>query len=304
MPKNPKFEISQFFIQLWWRPFLEVCMNFCEQICCAFSDKMSFEVFSPIWSHVNKRKMPKIQNQKFHNSLYKFGRDLSQKDAGIWGSESVMCFQRRCRLKVFSPIWSYVNENEKKKLRMQNFEKQKKNGLEIMVTKFSVSLLDSSSAVQQHKAELKIRKSIRPLVLERVSSPYTNHYIMLRFQHTLCTFKPYTTRENPQKSRTLQVYIIPSFVSAALIPERSRALAICPTGMKRENIGRNAVPKWAFLRTMRLNITCSVLKVKQQALYITIASSHLFNDFFVVYTKLHLQLTSSFGICLCLCIHK
>ncbi len=37
-----------------------------------------------------------------------------------------MQFQRRCRLKFFSPIWSHVNENEKenrKKSKMQTFEK-------------------------------------------------------------------------------------------------------------------------------------------------------------------------------------
>ena len=47
------------------------------------------------------------------------------------------------------------------------------------------------------------------------------------------------------KAHVLYAYVIPSFVSAAL--PRSRAVAICPTGMKGENIGRNAVTKWAFL---------------------------------------------------------
>ncbi len=76
---NAKFEISQFVIQLSYRPFLGVCMNFLEQICCAcaLSDKMSFKVFSPISSHINKnvKKLAKIL--KFRQSLYNFGRDPS-----------------------------------------------------------------------------------------------------------------------------------------------------------------------------------------------------------------------------------
>ncbi len=48
------------------------------------------------------------------------------------------------------------------------------------------------------------------------------------------------------KARVLRyVYVIPLFVLAAL--PRSRTVAICPTGKKRENIGLNAVPKWASL---------------------------------------------------------
>ena len=52
-------------------------MNFWEQICCALSDKMSFEVFSTIWSNVNEneKNLAKIQNLKFRQSLYNFGRD-------------------------------------------------------------------------------------------------------------------------------------------------------------------------------------------------------------------------------------
>ena len=53
-------------------------MNFWEQICCALSEEMLLEIFSPIWSHV-------VQTKKI-----------------------------------------------RKKPKMQNFEKQKKNGLEIL----------------------------------------------------------------------------------------------------------------------------------------------------------------------------
>ena len=54
-------------------------MNIWEQICCALSDKMLLEVFSPVWSHVNEKekKLAKIQNLKFRQSLYNFGRDPS-----------------------------------------------------------------------------------------------------------------------------------------------------------------------------------------------------------------------------------
>ncbi len=54
-------------------------MNFGEQICRVLSDKISFEVFSPIWSHVNEneKNLAKIQNLKFRQSLYNFGRDHS-----------------------------------------------------------------------------------------------------------------------------------------------------------------------------------------------------------------------------------
>ena len=48
----------------------------------------------------------------------------------ILGSESDACFQRTLMsLEIFSPIWSYVNENKKKSKINKYFEK--KNGLEI-----------------------------------------------------------------------------------------------------------------------------------------------------------------------------
>ncbi len=52
-------------------------MNLGEQICCALSEEMSFEIFSPIWFHVNEneKKLAKIENLKFRQSLYNFGRD-------------------------------------------------------------------------------------------------------------------------------------------------------------------------------------------------------------------------------------
>ncbi len=47
------------------------------------------------------------------------------------------------------------------------------------------------------------------------------------------------------KSRVLDVYVILLFISATL--PTSRAVAICPTAMKRKNIESNDVSKWAFL---------------------------------------------------------
>ncbi len=58
-------------------------MNFREQIWCVVSEEMSFETFTPIWFHVNgnEKKLAKIQNLKFQNSLSNFGRDPSYKYA-------------------------------------------------------------------------------------------------------------------------------------------------------------------------------------------------------------------------------
>ncbi len=54
-------------------------MNFWEQIWCVLSDEMSFETFTPIWSHVSenlkKKRIGKNQNFKFPNSLNNFGED-------------------------------------------------------------------------------------------------------------------------------------------------------------------------------------------------------------------------------------
>ena len=39
-------------------------MNFGEEICCALSENMSFEVLSPIWSHVNEKEKKNHKNKK------------------------------------------------------------------------------------------------------------------------------------------------------------------------------------------------------------------------------------------------
>ncbi len=70
--------------------------------------------------------MAKIQNLKFHQSLQNFGRDPPLKYAWFFWANLCYVLSDKMSLKFFSPIWSYVNENEKKS-KMQNFEKQKKN---------------------------------------------------------------------------------------------------------------------------------------------------------------------------------
>ncbi len=51
-------------------------MNFWEQSCCALSDKMSLEVFSPIWSHVNENEKKKSNIAKFWKTENKWSRDM------------------------------------------------------------------------------------------------------------------------------------------------------------------------------------------------------------------------------------
>ncbi len=81
--------------------------------------------------------MAKIKNLKFHN----FGGYPLYEYASMFGSESIVYFQRRFRLQVFSPIWFHLNENEEKIIKIQkcnilrdiNINKMK-NGLEIWRT--------------------------------------------------------------------------------------------------------------------------------------------------------------------------
>ncbi len=66
-----------------------------------------------------QKKMPIFPN--FVILLITF-RDPPQEYVCIFGSQFGVFFQRRCHLKVFTPIWSYVNENANKK------KKKRKNG--------------------------------------------------------------------------------------------------------------------------------------------------------------------------------
>ncbi len=58
-----------------------------------------------------KKKKPKIQDFKFHNSFNKFGRDCSWECTPILGSESGANFQNICRLKpllLYSPLLTNI----------------------------------------------------------------------------------------------------------------------------------------------------------------------------------------------------
>ncbi len=80
-------------------------MNFGEQIWCVLSEEMSFETFTPIWFHVNENEKKKNQNPTIEISQF-FERllveILSRSMHDFLGSESVVYFQRRCRLNIFS----------------------------------------------------------------------------------------------------------------------------------------------------------------------------------------------------------
>ncbi len=58
-----------------------------------------------------KKKMSKLQNLKFYNSLYKFGRHPSYEYACILGA-NLLCTFRQDGVWSFFSIWFHVNENE------------------------------------------------------------------------------------------------------------------------------------------------------------------------------------------------
>ena len=131
--KKPKFKISQFFIQLWKRPSLGVCMNFGEQICCALSDKMSFfPPHGPMLTKTKKKKnWQKSKISNFANFYTTLVDTLPRSMHNILGVNLSLCTFRG--YVVFSQIWPHVNVNEEKIVKNQtckNF-KHKKNGLEI-----------------------------------------------------------------------------------------------------------------------------------------------------------------------------
>ncbi len=59
------------------------------------------------------KKLPKIPNLKFHNSLNNFGRDPPQEYAWFVGV-NLMCTLRGAAYGIFTPIWSHVNINNSK----------------------------------------------------------------------------------------------------------------------------------------------------------------------------------------------
>ncbi len=73
---------------------------------------------SPLTTMLNvpkmNKKMPKIQYLKFHKSLSNFGRNHPQEYAWFWGVNMARTFSEEMSFEIFTPIWSYVNENENK----------------------------------------------------------------------------------------------------------------------------------------------------------------------------------------------
>ena len=80
----------------------------------------------PIDYHVKRpnkeKKMSKIQNFKFHNSLYNFGGDPPQEYTWILGSKSGVFFQRRCRLKLLPPCGPMLTKTKKKMAKIHNLK--------------------------------------------------------------------------------------------------------------------------------------------------------------------------------------
>ncbi len=68
------------------------------------------------------KKLPKIQNLKFHNSLSNFGRDPRQEYAWFLGSEFDAYFQRRCRLKFLPPYGPMLTKTKKKIVKNQKIK--------------------------------------------------------------------------------------------------------------------------------------------------------------------------------------
>ncbi len=60
----------------------------------------------------NKKKLPKIQNFKFHYSFNNFVRDPPKGYTWILGTKSGVLFQRRCRLKLLPPYCPMLTETK------------------------------------------------------------------------------------------------------------------------------------------------------------------------------------------------
>ncbi len=81
-------------------------MNFGEWISCLLGEKISFETFTNIWSHVNKN------DKKCHicTFLDNFGRGPPYKVSMNFGSESCCALSEAMSFEMFPPIWPHVNE--------------------------------------------------------------------------------------------------------------------------------------------------------------------------------------------------
>ncbi len=113
-----------------------------EKICCALSDQTSFEVFSPIWSHVNENEK-KCQKSNIWNfaSLYTTLADTLSRSMHEFLGVNLLCTFRGDVWNFFSHL-VHVKENKKRKkkrkkkrnrtkIKNASFRKTKKNDLEI-----------------------------------------------------------------------------------------------------------------------------------------------------------------------------
>ncbi len=99
-------------------------MDFWEQICCSLSDKMSVEVFSPIWSHVNENEKKKKKNEILPIFIQHWYGACLEVCMDFWES---ICYvlSEEMSFEVFSPIWSHANANEKKIVKKKKIKKCK-----------------------------------------------------------------------------------------------------------------------------------------------------------------------------------
>ncbi len=105
---------------------------------------------------------------------------------------------------------------------------------------------------------------IQPIIIYQKNPAILYHETIVQevsiLKVNLCSLHSYPDPDSQTmaKARALYVYVIPLFVS---VLARSRTVAICPTGMKRETLGAMLCRNGLLLRKMTLNITSSVLKV-------------------------------------------
>ncbi len=82
--------------------------------------------------------MAKIQNFKFRQSLYNFGRDLPRNMHVFFFFLEWICYviSEEMSFEVISPMWSHANENEKKIVKSQKYKILKKK----MVWRYGVKV--------------------------------------------------------------------------------------------------------------------------------------------------------------------
>ena len=80
MPKNQNLKFHLSFNNFGRDPPPGVYMNFGEQIWCVLSEEMSFQIFSPIWFHVNENKKKNCKKSNIQN----FEKQTNEKKKLVW----------------------------------------------------------------------------------------------------------------------------------------------------------------------------------------------------------------------------